>query len=302
MEEFAMNDFTMDLSAELSMLDAMKTEDTPPNKQKDGGPAPAAHSNSKACFAEFTPCDFLDRLPPFPIESLPPVTREFVLRALEIACRGRYPVSLPNDHVESPCLYIAPIASPAEGKSGVIDVITKPLIEFENEYNKEHGGKVNQNKSELKLLEGRIANAEHHAITAKRTLPGNMTRLAGLIHCINTFEKGKIPLETPINASEARTAAELARFFLAHAKAVYGEELEPESIKQARYLWGRIKSIELPAFHKRELTRKVQNKVDFDFADTLQRFIDLGYIRINLISYGRGRPYEMIYVNPETEK
>ena len=132
------------------------------------------------------PFDLTESLPQFPIDSLPPATREYVLYAaetvqapidmiapcllgaLEIACQGRYPVRLPNNHIERPCLYIAPIAPPSERKSGVIEIITQPLIDLENEYNEKHGGEVNQNKSELKLLEGKIANAEQHAIKAKR--------------------------------------------------------------------------------------------------------------------------------------
>ena len=130
-------------------------------------------------------------------------------------------------------------------------------------------------------------------------LPGNMTRLAGLLHCMAAFEVGRNPLDTPISAREARDAAELARFFLAHAKAVYGEQSEPENVKRARYLWGKIKSIDSSSFSKRELHRKIQNKRDFDYAATLQGLIDRGYIRITLIPNGRGRSAEMIYVNPE---
>ena len=488
------------------------------------------NSNPQPPFAELVPFDQMYNLPQFPIDSLTPVMREFVqhaaetiqapidmiapcmLGALEIACQGRYPVRLPNNHIERPCLYIAPIAPPSERKSGVIEIITQPLIDFENEYNKEHGSEVNQNNSERKLLEGKIANAEQTAIKAKRKedrliaehelrelneqlaefedvskkrlmgadvtpeklavmiqsqegvfalvsaeggglfenigrysdkggleiylngysgdrvcvdrknsesivldcpminiiapcqpyvikelftdkqksgrgllsrilyikcqsragsrnavskpldahvkrnyhnicrfmlfaesegdlvydedgfkeycaffdeiepqlepeegelahmgdwagkLPGNMTRLAGLIHCMAAFEKGKNPVDTPINASEARAAAEIARFFLAHAKAVYSEQSEPESIKHARYLWERVKTFDSYTFHKRELQRKTQKKKDFNFPETLQRLIDRGYISMAPILSGeRGRPAEMIYVNPEAK-
>jgi len=121
-------------------------------------------------------------LPLFPLDTLPPATREFVhsasemvqapidmvgscvLGMLEIACRGRYPVKLPNGHIERPCLYIAPIAPPSERKSEVIDVISRHHIDYEIEYNQLHGGEVKQSRSELKLLQGRISNAEQQAI------------------------------------------------------------------------------------------------------------------------------------------
>jgi hypothetical protein len=151
----------------------------------------------------------------------------------------------------------------------------------------------NEIEPHLDPLDGELAHMGDWA----GKLSGNMTRLAGLIHCVNAFENGKNPTGTPIDAGEARAAAELARFFLAHAKAVYGEQAEPEGVRHARYLWERIKSIESNAFHKSVLTRKVQNKADFDYAESLQRLIDCGYIRIEL-KPGLGRPVEMIYINP----
>jgi hypothetical protein len=89
------------------------------------------------------------------------------LGVLEIACRGRYPVRLPNGHAERPCLYIAPIAAPSERKSGVIDITASAIIEYEIEYNRLHGGEVLQSKSALKMLQGRISNSETKAIKEK---------------------------------------------------------------------------------------------------------------------------------------
>jgi hypothetical protein len=481
-------------------------------------------------FAEFMPFEQSEPLPAFPLNALPPAVREYiyyvaetvqapvemvgscVLGALEIACKSRYPVRLPNGHTEWPCLYIAPIAPPSERKSGVIDAVTRPLIDYENEYNKKHGGDVAQSKSELKLLQGRITNAEQQAIKSKKTderinaerelqelnnelaefetveplrlfgadvtpeklavmlktqggtfalvsgeggvifenigryidkggldiylngysgdricvdrknsesivldcptlniiapcqpsvitdlfsdrqktgrgllsrilfikcqsrvgsrkatgkpleeriatnyrnlcfnmlaatstgtlaydnggfdvycsffneiepqltpdvgelsfmgdwagkLPGNMTRFAGLIHCINAFEQGKDPLDTPINADEARAAIELARFYLAHARAVYNEQAEPESISNAIYLWGKIKSINSIQISKGVLTRKVQGKQGFDLNESLTLLKERGYIRVDVAQTGNaGRPAEAIIINPETE-
>lgn len=479
-------------------------------------------------FAELMPFEQSEPLPIFPLEILSPATREFiyaasemvqapvdmmgicVLSVLEIACRGRYPVCLPNGHIERPCFYAAPIAPPSERKSGVIDVSTRPIVDFEIEYNKVHGGEVNQNKSELKLLQGRIANAEQQAIKEKDAgkrqaaerelqdlnaelaefeaieplrlygadvtpeklaamlesqggvfalvsaeggglfenigrysdkggleiylngysgdricvdrknsdsividrptltmiapcqpsviidlfsdkqksgrgllsrilfvkcpsrvgsrqatskplderitanyrnlcfamlsiqstgnlyydnsgfdvyrsffdeieaqlmpdsgelsymadwagkLHGNMTRLAGLIHCINAFEQGKNPLDTKINADEARAAVELARYYLEHAKAVYMEQAEPPEISNARYLWGKIKSIK--SIGKRDLIRKTQGKQDFNLDESLSLLVERGYILVEQANTGAaGRPSETIIINPEAE-
>jgi hypothetical protein len=90
-----------------------------------------------------------------------------VLGVLLIALQGRFPVCLPNGHRELPCLYIVPIALPSERKSGVIETILRPLIEYEKDYNKEHDKDVAQNESEMRLTLGRIAKAEREVINSK---------------------------------------------------------------------------------------------------------------------------------------
>ena len=491
------------------------------------GESQASH-NQNTDWLDLVPFDQCDSLPPFPLNALPPATREFVhcasetvqapvdligscvLGVLQIACCGRYPVRLPNGHVERPCFYIAPIGPPSERKSGAIDVCARPLIEYEIEYNQTHGGEVNQSKSELKLLQGRIANAESQAIKekdpAKRLaaesqlqvlnaelaefeiieplrlfgadvtpeklaamlksqggvfalvsaeggglfenigrysdkggleiylngysgdricvdrkssesividrptlsliapcqpsvisdlfsdrqksgrgllsrilfvdcpsrvgkrsaqskpldgrvqsnyrnlcynmlasqtcgnlhfdsegfevyceffheiepqltpdigelstladwagkLHGQMVRLAGLIHCISAFEQGKNPLDTDINKDVALAAAALAKYFLAHAKTVYAQQAEPPEISNARYLWGKIKSIK--SIGKRDLIRRTQGKKGFSLDDSIAMLIERGYIRVERGSGGViGRPSETIVVNPETQ-
>lgn len=124
---------------------------------------------SSDSWPELVPFEQCETLPPFPLDALHPATREFVYAAsemvqapvdmvgacvlgtLQVACRGRYPVRLPNGHVERPCFYIVPIAPPSERKSGVIYVGTRPLVEYEIEYNQAHGGEVNQSSRRLKI-------------------------------------------------------------------------------------------------------------------------------------------------------
>ena len=168
-------------------------------------------------------------------------------------------------------------------------------LEYDESGFEEYVAFFNEIEPQLEPNEGELAYMGDWA----GKLPGNMTRLAGLLHCIRAFEKGRNPLDTPINAKEAMEAAALARFFLAHAKAVYSEQSEPESVKHARYLWGKIKAIDAPSFHKIVLTRKINGKRNFDYAGTLQELIDRGYIRLENITNGRGRPTEMIHVNPK---
>jgi hypothetical protein len=432
-------------------------------------------------FPAFTPFSHTAPLPQFPLVELYmvcPNTADFicaasdmiqapadlvgasVLGTLEIACRGKFPVCLPNGHRERPCLYIVPIAPPSERKSGVIDTVARPLIDFEREYNKHNedeplrlfgadvtpeklaamlksqdgvfallsaeGGGLFENigrysdKGGLEIYLGgysgdrvcvdrktsesividcptlsilapvqpsvigglfsdkektgrgllsrilfvrcssrvggrkamsnpisevignkyktlcqrmlstegsgdlRFDNAGFAVydelfdeIEPKLTpdigelafmadwagkLHGQMIRLAGLIHCIAAFEQGRNPLQSFITAEEAKAAAALARYFLAHAKAVYIGQAEPKEITSAKYLWERVISLNSLKFNKSDLTRKIQNKADFDYTNSLQTLINKGYIRVETVLTGSHRPIEMIFVNPDAMK
>jgi hypothetical protein len=131
-------------------------------------------------------------------------------------------------------------------------------------------------------------------------LPGQMIRLAGLIQCITSFSQGKKP--SLIGVDEANCAVTLARFFLAHAKAVYNEQSEPREIRNAKYLWQRVKSLKSLKFKKIDLTRKVQNKSDFDYNESLNILINRGYIILDNTITEADKPTQMIYVNPEAAK
>jgi hypothetical protein len=124
-------------------------------------------------------------LPTFPIGAMPPSVASYieaaaeniqasvdligpcVLGALEIACRGRYPVRLPNGHTERPCLYIAPIAPPSERKSSVIESVMRPLANYEIQYNVAHSGEVERSQSDRRVLESRRAALEQQAAKTK---------------------------------------------------------------------------------------------------------------------------------------
>jgi hypothetical protein len=133
-------------------------------------------------------------------------------------------------------------------------------------------------------------------------LHGNMARFAGLIHCTAAFSESRDPLRSPINAEEATAAVTLSRYFLAHAKSVYLGQAEPKWVSNAKYLWERLKSLKSTKISKRDLTRSVQRKTDFDYSDSLQTLINRGYILIETIIQDKGRPIENIIINPEAVK
>jgi len=129
-------------------------------------------------------------------------------------------------------------------------------------------------------------------------LHGQMTRLAGLIHCINSFERGENPIDTRIDAIEANAAVEIARFFLAHALAIYMEQSEPIALSNARYLWGRLNNCE--SICKRDLIRRTQGKKNFNLDESIDVLIGRGYIRTERMQTGTaGRPSETIVINPD---
>ena len=113
-------------------------------------------------------------------------------------------------------------------------------------------------------------------------LPGQMMRLSGLIHCISAFERGEDPLDKLINEDEANAAEDLARFFLAHTKAVYLEQAEPKSVTHEKYLWKRLNSFNSPKVTKSEIYIATKNyqRGEFSLDDSLNELKRRGYIRI----------------------
>jgi hypothetical protein len=124
---------------------------------------------------------------------------------------------------------------------------------------------------------------------------GTMARLAGLVHCINAFEHGQNPSETPITEKEAESAVTLARFFLAHAKAVYMEYVESQIEMDAKYLLRRIKE-ESPVSRSAlgEKTRRYRIG-KFELDDTLKLLEERGQVRIETIPSGT-KPKTLIHL------
>ena len=128
-------------------------------------------------------------------------------------------------------------------------------------------------------------------------LPGQMTRIAGLLHCIEAFLKGQSPLDAPINSEITQSAVELARYYLAHAKAIYTEQAEPKVTNDATYLWKRLMGH--ASVNKRDLSRRIRKK-GFNLDEALEELTKRGYVFVEKLKTG-GRPSEMVYVNPNAK-
>jgi len=117
-------------------------------------------------FDEFT-------LPSFPVDALLKPVREYVLAVAEstqtpvdmsvsaalgilsICAQGKYRIRGKQDWVEPLNIYLVIIAEPSERKSAVISFTTKPLNEFEAEYNRQNAAALESSRMRKRILERR---------------------------------------------------------------------------------------------------------------------------------------------------
>lgn len=109
-------------------------------------------------------------LPPFPVEALPSVIRNFVLAlsestqtpvdmcasaclaVLALAIQGKYRIRGKADWFEPLNLYILNIARPSERKSAILSAAIKPVNTYESEYNERNALAIQESYNELEIL------------------------------------------------------------------------------------------------------------------------------------------------------
>jgi len=124
-------------------------------------------------------------LPGFPIDTLPPLMREYVMgvaettqtpvdmpatSALAIAAmcmQGKYRIQGKQDWIEPVNLYALNIAEPSERKSAVNAHMTKPVNQFEAQYNKVHAAELETNHMRKRVLERRQKSIEDQVSKGK---------------------------------------------------------------------------------------------------------------------------------------
>jgi len=124
-------------------------------------------------------------LPPFPVEALPKVVRDYVLAVsestqtpvdmsasaalgvLSICTQGKYRIRGKQDWVEPLNLYIVIIAEPSERKSAVISFSTRPVNEFESGYNKQNAAAMEASRMKKRILERRQKTLEEQMAKGK---------------------------------------------------------------------------------------------------------------------------------------
>ena len=113
-------------------------------------------------------------LPAFPLDALPETLRSYAaavaehsqtspdmasvigLDVLSVCLQGKYQVEGTPGYTEQLSLYTAVIASSGERKSGVMRPMTRPLYEYEHEYNEQHASEIRQNHRDRETLQRRI--------------------------------------------------------------------------------------------------------------------------------------------------
>ena len=115
---------------------------------------------------------------PFPMKKLPPLLREYLkavsdyvqvvpemailplLSVISLCVQGKAVIkNTGNSHTEPLNLYTLTIAPPGERKSGCLKEFLRPVLEFQERYNKIHAPKIREYNSERAFLEIKKSNA-----------------------------------------------------------------------------------------------------------------------------------------------
>lgn len=125
-------------------------------------------------------------LPPFPVDVLPQPLRDYVnavaehsqtspdmaavigLGVLAVCLQGKFKVQGNPGYCEPLSLYTVVIAAPGERKSGVMRAMTRPLYDYEQEYNCAHSAEVRANRLERERLQRQISGLRRGRIPPRR--------------------------------------------------------------------------------------------------------------------------------------
>ena len=126
---------------------------------------------------------------------------------------------------------------------------------------------------------------------------GMVIRLAAILHVAQCMGD---PTQEQVSPETMAAATRLGECFARHAEAAYQIMGADQDSADARYLWRRIHSIGKPELSKNELIQATRGhfKRAVDMEPALSSLEEMGYIRRATASEGRGRPKEIIRVNP----
>jgi hypothetical protein len=109
--------------------------------------------------------------------------------------------------------------------------------------------------------------------------PGNVARLAGILHLFDNAAKPE-PWNTPISTATIESAITIGNYYVEHALAAYGLMGANSDIELGRRLWAIISSGGLSRFALRDIQQKKRRSFPMtDLTVACMVLTDMGYIR-----------------------
>lgn len=150
-------------------------------------------------------------------------------------------------------------------------------------------------------LESRLVNDLEDVEGWAGKLHGTTMRIAGVLHCARV---GLFADSEPLSGETMQAAISIARYFIAHSCAAFRQmgAAEPQAVRDARYIWNRLQSAGKPGVSKSEALWLCNGRMNArQLEPGLQELERRGYIRIDKVSAGRGRPSINIILRPQQE-
>ena len=145
-------------------------------------------------------------------------------------------------------------------------------------------------------VEGKLGSDWEHMRDWGSKLVGGVLRIAALLHIADC----PVPSQEPISPDTVARAISIGNVLAAHAQAAYGIMGGDQAQAEAKYLWRRIQTHGGLEISKRDLIRLTSGHYQQaeDMEPAITTLEDMGYIRRLRKTQGRGRPKEIIMVNP----
>lgn len=160
---------------------------------------------------------------------------------------------------------------------------------------------LDQDANELRreyqaFVEGKLGSDWEHMRDWGGKLAGAVLRIAALLHIADA----STPSQEPIGPDTVARAISIGGVLAAHAQAAYSTMGGDQSQAEAKYLWRRIQAHGGQEISKRDLIRLTSGHYQQaeDMEPAISALEDMGYIRRLRKTQGRGRPKEIIMVNP----
>jgi len=150
------------------------------------------------------------------------------------------------------------------------------------------------------IVEKRLVNEWHFMRDFGAKFVGTTIRIAGLIHSAE-YGSGKF-YQSRISRGTFKRAVKMAEYFGKQAEAIYLRGGENENVEKAKYILARLKTAMKYEFTKGEMLNLCGKYKADELSAGIKLLEDHEYIVIEKTESGsKGRPSEMVYLNPEID-